>query len=137
MEFVFKSKLLLVGDFAAGVFDFGRVHDHVADFIDDCGGLLCEEQALAELTTVVVFVEKGIGFAQARSQLKGEVQGRHRLTVVHISHHHQHGLSHVEVVLDDGRELGFGAAIVFELFFAREEDAGLGAAHELSIPSAD
>ena len=110
--------------------------DHgVAKLEDDAAGLLGEEQALAELATLVVLSEERTDLAEGLDAVKDIIEHGVGLALVHVGHHHLHWLSHVNVLLNLGVNQRGLALVVLELLLAREEHAGLGAAEELSVES--
>ena len=142
---MFESLLLLLFD---GLVDVALVHDLSANFENDIGCFSSEEEALAELTSIIHLIKKSGNFAHAHSGLHGDigvldhwagfsVRVTAILAIMHVLHHHFHGLGHVDVGLNLLRNSGGGARVVFELVFAGEEHAGLGATHELRVPCID
>ena len=140
-----EGLLLLLFDRLVNV---ALIHDLSANFENDVGCFSREEEALAELTTIIHLIEKGGNFAHAHGCLHGNISVSDHwagfgvgiagiLALVHVLHHHFHRLGHVDVGLDLLRNLGSGARVVFELVFAGEEHASLGATHELRVPCID
>ena len=112
-----EGLLLLLFD---GLVDVALVHDLSANFENDVGCFSREEEALAELTTIIHLIEKGGNFAHAHGCLHCNISvGDHWagfgvgiagiLALVHVLHHHFHGLGHVDVGLDLLRDFGGGA----------------------------
>ena len=140
-----EGLLLLLFD---GLVDVALVHDLSADFENDVGCFFCKEEALAELTSIIHLIEKSGNLAHAHSSLYGDITVflhwagfsvgvASILAVLHVLHHHFHGLGHVDVGLHLGSDFDGGARVVFKLVLAGEEHAGLGATHELRIPCID
>ena len=123
---MFEGLLLLLLD---RLVDVALVHDLSANFENDVGSFSREEEALAELTTIIHLIEKGGNFAHAHGCLHSDISVCDHwagfgvgiagiLALVHVLHHHFHGLGHIDIGLDLLRDFGGGARVVFELVFA-------------------
>merc|ERR1711992_42663 len=145
------EKLVLEGLlflFFDGLVDVALVHELSADFENDEGCFFCKEEALAELTSIIHLIEKSGNLAYAHSSLNGDITVFLHwagfsvgvagiLAILHVLHHHFHGLCHVDVGLHLGSDFDGGARVVFKLILTSEEHASLGTTHELRVPCID
>merc|ERR550525_139243 len=117
-----KLLFLLLGDDG---FVLLLVHDSVSNLPEHLGGLLGEEESLAELAALVGFIHDSTDFAEGLDHLEGLVKHGVWLALVHVGHHHLHWAGHVDVCLDLGVDNGRLAVVVLELLLALEEEASL------------